>query len=267
MSAQEKPQKLPKLPKSKSLRVVNYNIEIILQSTSETKTIYPDIKITKRPLFRPNIPSPYSGRQNQKVVYISSKTPFVSAVKRVRRLLYLAEKRDLQAQTSTSTSTSTTFGNTGTYRRGEATTKGRSGSAFAAFDALTSASANRDASGKRKPEEVLIKATGKAIAKAINLALFFQQQKDCVVAVRTGSAHAIDDIEVVKEKKKMKQMDEIDQEELDAVDNKDRNGGLEKAKKTGENDGKGSVSGGNGMNIPETRIRQTSVLEVAITTH
>ncbi|KAK5070702.1 hypothetical protein LTR16_009311 [Cryomyces antarcticus] len=47
---------------------------------------------------------------------------------------------------------------------------------------------------EKDPEEVVLKATGKAIEKALNLGLFFQGQEDCKVRIRTGSVAAIDDI-------------------------------------------------------------------------
>lgn len=51
--------------------------------------------------------------------------------------------------------------------------------------------------GKRKSpreEEVLLKATGKAIEKLLGLVLYFQEQEDVKVSVRTGSVGAVDDI-------------------------------------------------------------------------
>ena len=236
-------------------------LSLSISRNAKAKSI--DVKITKRPLFRPSIPSPYSGRQNQKIVYISSKTPFVSAVKRVRRLLYLAEKRDLQAQISAAASTSTASRPAGAYGRGGSTIKGKPGNEFAALDALNSVNARYGAGGKRKPEEVLIKATGKAIEKAMNMALFFQQQKDCAVVVRTGSVHAIDDIEVVKDTKK--RADETAEEDLDKMNAEEIDSGKTIEKGGGDADAKGFVGDNDGPHIPETRIRQTSVLEVAIT--
>jgi len=77
----------------------------------------------------------------------------------------------------------------------------------------------------RAKEEVLVKATGKAIEKALRVALFFQGQEDCVVRLRTGSVGAVDDVFV---------------EEGDA---------------DGEEEGE---------DFPETRVRRTSMLEVGI---
>lgn len=79
----------------------------------------------------------------------------------------------------------------------------------------------------RAKEEVLVKATGKAIEKALRVALFFQEQEDCLVRLRTGSVGAVDDI-LVQE---------------------------------GDADGDGE---GEGEDVPETRVRRTSMLEVVI---
>ena len=68
-------------------------------------------------------------------------------------------------------------------------------------------------------EEVLVKATGKAIEKALQVALYFQAQKDCMVKLKTGSVGAVDDV-----------IAEEGQEE----------------------------------EVPDTRIRRTSMLEVGI---
>jgi ribonuclease P/MRP protein subunit POP7 len=45
-----------------------------------------------------------------------------------------------------------------------------------------------------REEEVLLKATGKAIEKLLGLVVYFQEQDDVKVVVRTGSVGAVDDI-------------------------------------------------------------------------
>ncbi len=50
----------------------------------------------------------------------------------------------------------------------------------------------RDGKG---PEEVAVKATGKAIERALNVALYFQKQEDCKVVIKTATAGAVDDVE------------------------------------------------------------------------
>ena len=49
-------------------------------------------------------------------------------------------------------------------------------------------------SKEKEPEEVLLKATNKAIEKVLGLALFFQGQEDCRVRLRTGTVGVVDDI-------------------------------------------------------------------------
>lgn len=151
--------------------------------------------------MHPPVPSPYKSSDTPKIVYVSSKTPFISAVKRVRSLLKEADKRATQSALSQKKH----------HQRGDP------------ILAAAQASASKDTT----PEAVTIKATGKAIEKATNLALFFQQQEDCRVTLRTGTVDAIDDI-VEKPNVKRKRPD--DDEEL-----------------------------------PETRVRKTSMLEVIVT--
>ena len=45
-----------------------------------------------------------------------------------------------------------------------------------------------------EPEEVVLKATGKAIEKVLGLAVFFEGAGDCRVRVKTGTVGVIDDI-------------------------------------------------------------------------
>jgi len=49
-----------------------------------------------------------------------------------------------------------------------------------------------------RKEEVLLKGTGKAIQKVLQVALYFQEQEDCMVRIRTGSVGAVDDIETAE---------------------------------------------------------------------
>ena len=48
--------------------------------------------------------------------------------------------------------------------------------------------------GKGREEEVIMKATGRAIEKLLGLVMHFQGQDDVKVVVRTGSVGAVDDI-------------------------------------------------------------------------
>lgn len=46
----------------------------------------------------------------------------------------------------------------------------------------------------KAPEEVILKATNRAIENLLGLALFFQGQEDCRVRLKTGSVGVVDDI-------------------------------------------------------------------------
>ena len=122
----------------------------------------------------------------------------MSAVKRVRKLLSLIDKRTLKN--------------------------------LDLVNGKSSDIANLQALSKRdkKPEEVFLKATGKAIENALGLALYFQGQDDVKIRLKTGSVGAVDDI-VQEEGETPNVIRRDDEEEL-----------------------------------PESRVRKASTLEVAI---
>lgn len=101
------------------------------------------------------------------------KTPFIPIIKRVRHLLSKAEDRDTQSLLPRKTP----------------------------LDAKTIEAAIAEGQGEKKGkrEEIFVKASGRAIERALQVALFFQQQSDCRVRISTGTADAIDDI-IVKRK-------------------------------------------------------------------
>lgn len=125
----------------------------------------------KRPILHPPIPSPYAGADKPKIVYISTKTPFISAVKRVQKLISLAEKRV-----------------TGKFDLVNGTGSDR--------QKLKALYANAAAPSKKQKESeaVILKATNMAIEKALNLAQFFQRQEGLSVQLRTGTVGVVDDI-------------------------------------------------------------------------
>lgn len=158
-----------------------------------------DAQITKRPLLRPAIPSPHSGSQNQKVVYISAKTPFLSAVKRVEKLLHLADKRLVQSATTIIKHKNQGYG------------KRKRGAGAGEEDEILEVAETVEKLKKRKKgrktiededgiesgsEEVMLKATGKAIQKCLELGLWFQQREEYRVRLETSSVAATDDITV-----------------------------------------------------------------------
>lgn len=130
-----------------------------------------DARVQKRPLLRPTIPSPYASADQQKVVYVSAKTPFVSAVKRVRKLLTEIDKRSM----------------------GKVDLFSHKGSDKHNLRMLGEKAAS---SISKEPEAVVLKATNRAIENVLGLALYFQGQDDCSVRLKTGTVGVVDDIVV-----------------------------------------------------------------------
>lgn len=96
---------------------------------------------------------------------------------------------------------------------------------------LSERSNSVDGKGKGKGkgrEEVVLKATNRAIENVLGLALYFQGQDDCTVRLRTGSVGVVDDV----------------------------------VERDGVVDGGGE---GEEEELPESRVRNCSVVEAAIT--
>ena len=168
-------------------------------------TTHVDAKIHKRALLRPPIPSPYAGASFPKVVYIRAKTPIGSITKRVTKLLHEIENRASQSSL----------------------TKAGRGRDDPILIVARAAADRNGGSG----EEVMLKASGKAIPKAMQAAGYFSKMDGYTVRLGTASVIAVDDIDV------------SDASGADDGTNKDE--GEENA-------------------VPETRVRQVSVLEVAV---
>ncbi|KAE8325696.1 Rpp20 subunit of nuclear RNase MRP and P-domain-containing protein [Aspergillus sergii] len=131
--------------------------------------------IQKRPIPHAPIASPYAGSSVPKVVYISSNTPFMSAVKRVQKFLQQAEKR---ATASVNLSSS----------------KKRDRERLAEI-----ARGNESL----KKEEVFVKATGRAIEKALRVGKWFEEREsEYAVRVETGSVLVVDDVVEDEERKR-----------------------------------------------------------------
>lgn len=163
------------------------------------------MRIQKRPILRPSIPSPYTGADAQKVVYVSVRTPFVSAVKRIRKLLREIDKRSM--------SKVDLVNGKGSDR-----------------EKLVKLSETSAPSPGKKSEEVVLKATNRAIEKVLGLASFFQGQDDCTVRLSTGSVGVVDDI-------------------------------VEVSRPMGNNEAEGEDEE---EEPPESRVRKATVVEVAI---
>lgn len=209
-------------------------------------TLPPDAQVTKRPLLHPALPSPYAGSTQQKVIYVSNKTPFMSAVKRVEKVLHLSDKRLVQSAT----------------QRSKDAQKTRRRSQREPDEILNIAKQLENAkSNVEEREQVVLKGTGKAISKVMELGLWFQQRDEYRTTLRTGTVGAVDDVHYQQ-----------DDKEADVDAN-----GSESAQKEAEDSVKAStrptsrvvkreerVNEDGKTEVEETRIRQLSVLELRV---
>ena len=182
----------------------------VCQTIQETGTLdserYLDARVQKRPILHPPIPSPFTGADQKKIVYVSTKMPFISAVKRVRKLLCEIDKRSM----------------------GKIDLVDGKGSDKQKLRKLGERS---HVSTGKEPEEVILKATSRAIQNVLGLALYFQGQDDCRVRLRTGTVGVVDDI-----------VESVAPPRDEAVEGEDEE-----------------------EELPESRVRKASFVEVAIT--
>jgi ribonuclease P/MRP protein subunit POP7 len=130
-----------------------------------------------------------------KIVYVSTNTPFMSVAKRVQKLLRQAEKR-------ATTATAAAVGG----RQKRITEKERMARLAQTQERL-------------EREKVYIKATGRAIEKALSVGRWFEEKaEEYAVQVKTGSVMVVDDIvedEEAKEKEKEKEKEEEQEQQPD----------------------------------------------------
>ncbi|GAB1744293.1 hypothetical protein NU219Hw_g1441t1 [Hortaea werneckii] len=247
---------------------------------SEKKTklpkLPPNATVSKRPLHHAAIPSPYAGASQQKVVYVGTRTPFLSAVKRVEKLLRLSDKRLVQSATTLARQK----GQNGRKRKrqdddaadeiGDIARQVESAKAKRKGGGLTTGDDEVEGAG----EEVLLKGTGKAIPKVMEMGCWFQQRQEYMVTVRTGSVAAVDDIDV-PEGATADDNDKAHAERRPGINNDDM--------EVDEDCGPANVppnesdvaeeqnrcvreqsAAAQEESIPETRVRYVSVLEVAV---
>ncbi|ETI22215.1 hypothetical protein G647_06288 [Cladophialophora carrionii CBS 160.54] len=142
------------------------------KQNQDLRRLPPNATVRRRPLnHAPIADLRSSGAKAPKVVYVSRRTPAVAAIKRVKRYLTSIEKRALQ-----------NAGVGGTRER----VQGPRSAAEKANEVLA-----------KNKEEVLVKASGRAMAQALRVAEWFRtHEKDmlCNVEVRTGSVSTVDDI-------------------------------------------------------------------------
>ncbi|KAH7078214.1 Rpp20 subunit of nuclear RNase MRP and P-domain-containing protein [Paraphoma chrysanthemicola] len=184
----EKYQKLPKLP--------------------------PNASISRRPLLHPAIPNPFSAASSPKIMYIKASTPYVPALKRIRHLLEEITKREKQSLAARMK-----------MKRKDGNLRAADVERSIAEDKARSGGVSSTKEGEK--EKVYLKATGRAIPRALELGVAFQAEAECVVRVEMGSVKAIDDIEMRETEGDAGDMDE-------------------------------------GGEVPETRIRSVSSMTVSI---
>lgn len=173
-----------------------------------------DSRIQKRPLHHPPVPSSRASSSTEKIIYISSKTPFMSAVQRIRTHLTQISKRKSQSINDTTHSS---------------TSKGAQIRRKAGGDRILAQALEEIERAENSPgggEEVIVKGTGKAIEKVMGIAGFFQENaatEGVKVRLTTGSVWAIDDISVSNEgEPEGEQMDVDGKEEEDLAETRVR---------------------------------------------
>ncbi|KAL1862973.1 hypothetical protein VTK73DRAFT_6570 [Phialemonium thermophilum] len=108
-------------------------------------------------------------------VYVSTKTPFMAVVRRIRRALYDGPQGTKGMPLTTRVAALSTA--SGGIDKRDDETRGDVGS---------------NTWHERAP--VLVVGTGRAIEKTLNVAAWFDREKDCTVSLRTRTLGAVDDI-------------------------------------------------------------------------
>jgi ribonuclease P/MRP protein subunit POP7 len=156
------------------------------QNTSLTR-IPANYRIQTRPIPHAPVASPYAGTHVPKIVYVGSKTPFMSAIKRVQKLLHLAERRAMAPLVDEKAK----------KRRQQQQQHNQHGSKRGGDQGGDDAekAVLEECLRKLRQEKVFIKATGRAIEKALALGGWFQEKaQEYEVGIRTGSVCVVDDI-------------------------------------------------------------------------
>lgn len=193
-----------------------------------------DAKVEKRPIPHAPVASPYAGASVPKVVYVSRTTPFMSAVKRIQKLLLHAEKR------------ATANINLEDTRKSDKQI----------LEDLSKVSEKR--------EEVFVKATGRAIEKALNVAKWFEEkQAEYTVNVKTGSVLVVDDIVEDEEKKEKEEQKRQRQEEQTSTTQENATSKPE-SKSVAKKRKRQAITEENDTELPESRTRWIKMVEVAV---
>ncbi|KAK5039407.1 hypothetical protein LTR13_003664 [Exophiala sideris] len=128
----------------------------------------PNYTVQRRPLNHAPVANIHAGAHVPKVVYISKRTPMMAAVKRVKKMLGLIEKRALQ----------------------------QAGVRMGGRDRNRKIAQANEQIVKDK-EDVLVKASGRAMEQALRIGEWFKTKETeflCNIEVRPGSVSVVDDI-------------------------------------------------------------------------
>lgn len=215
-----------------------------------------DARVEKRPLLRPALASPYAGSQAQKVVYIGTKTPFLSAVKRVEKLLHLADKRLVQGAARLAQNDQRRRPRRGRNEDDEIGAIAEAVEEAKRDDTRGQQGRHGSKSNNGAGEAVVVKGTGKAIAKVLEIGLWFQQRKEeYVVRLKTSSVSSIDDVSYVKQTAAAEDTGEGATDENETPS---------QVATDDSNDPRVPVEDATGETVEETRVRKVSVLEVCV---
>ena len=148
-----------------------------------------DASISTRPLLHPALPTTHSSSASPKIIYITATTPHIPCAKRVRKLLADITKREKQSAASlASRARGGPHGATGPEANGRLEAKD--------VERNVAEEASKKGGARKAGEMVYLKATGRAIARALEIGLMFQADEGCRITVDLGSVKAVDDIEL-----------------------------------------------------------------------
>ena len=121
----------------------------------------------------------------------------------------------------------------------------------------------KNAAGTEKePEEVILKATNRAIERALGFALFFQGQDDCQVKIKTGSAGVVDDI--IEDEQPMPDKRKSTKQKKGGGQKKSADGEQETGDPLQEDESTKETLDEVEDELPETQVRRVSTIEIAI---
>ena len=163
----------------------------------------------------------------------------MSAVKRVEKLLSLADKRDVQAATTQAQK------NKRNRRRDD-----EEDEVMAIARGVEEGREKKRRVAGASGELVLVKGTGKAVGKVMEIGVWFLQRDEYEVKIKTGSVGAVDDVEVAEVG------DDGEEAGEDKMDVDQAEAGAEKS---GDGEVKKDIEAVSGA-----RIRYLSLLEVAV---